>query len=124
MIFKVSVQNIRVWGDVSTLASDDQAMALHEAWAEAILSEKFSMKLGRQEIDYDDSRIFGNVGWAQQARSHDAFLFKITPNENQRVDVGIAYDGDLAERSALKTQDQRDRAEKVIKTYNLRVRFE
>ncbi len=94
MKFKVSLQNVRVWGDVSTLASDDKAISFHEAWAEAILSEKFSMRLGRQEIVYDDSRIFGNVGWAQQARSHDAFLFKITPNDNHRVDVGIAYNAD------------------------------
>jgi hypothetical protein len=97
MKFKVSVQNVRVWGDVSTLASDDKAMAFHEAWGEAIVSEKFSMKFGRQEISYDDQRIFGNVGWAQQARSHDAFLLKITPNTNHRVDVGIAYNADNQE---------------------------
>ncbi len=94
MKFKVSLQNVRVWGDVSTLAADDKAIAFHEAWAEAILSEKWSMKFGRQEIIYDDSRIFGNVGWAQQARSHDAFLVKFTPNSDHRVDVGIAYNAD------------------------------
>lgn len=94
MIFKVALQNVRVWGDVGTMAEDDQAIAFHEAWGEAIISEKFSMKLGRQEISYDDQRIFGSVGWAQQARSHDAFLFKITPNTNHRLDVGIAYNAD------------------------------
>ena len=94
MIFKVALQNVRVWGDVGTLASDDKAIAFHEAWAEAIISEKWSMKLGRQEIVYDDSRIFGNVGWAQQARSHDAFLVKFTPSSNHRVDLGFAYNAD------------------------------
>tara|TARA_R110000787_G_scaffold15134_8_gene46881 strand:+ start:28131 stop:29420 length:1290 start_codon:yes stop_codon:yes gene_type:complete len=94
MKFKVSVQNVRVWGDVATMAQDDKAIAFHEAWGEAIVSEKFSMKFGRQEIAYDDQRIFGSVGWAQQARSHDAFLLKITPNTNHRVDVGIAYNAD------------------------------
>ncbi len=91
---RVSLQNVRVWGDVSTLSSDDEATALHEAWAEAVLSSKFTLKLGRQEIVYDDHRIFGNVGWAQQARSHDAFLFKYTPNGNNRIDVGVAYNAD------------------------------
>ena len=94
MEFKVALQNVRVWGDVSTLAADDNAISFHEAWAKAILSEKWSMKFGRQEIIYDDSRIFGNVGWAQQARSHDAFLVKFTPNSDHRVDVGIAYNSD------------------------------
>ncbi|MBV1923767.1 MAG: alginate export family protein [Flavobacteriaceae bacterium] len=92
--FKVSLQNVRVWGDVSTLSADDNATALHEAWGEAVLSEKISLKLGRQEISYDDQRIFGSVGWAQQARSHDAFLAKFTPNKNHKIDVGIAYNSD------------------------------
>ncbi len=91
---RVTLQNIRVWGDVGTLSSDDKATALHEAWAEAILSSKFSLKLGRQEIVYDDHRIFGNVGWAQQARSHDAFLIKYTPDANNRLDVGFALNAD------------------------------
>ena len=90
----VTLQNVRVWGDVSTLASDDNATALHEAWAEAILSEKVTLKMGRQEIVYDDHRIFGNVGWAQQARSHDAFLFKYTPNSKNRLDIGLALNAD------------------------------
>ncbi len=92
--FGVVLQNVRVWGDVSTLASNDKATALHQAWAEAVLSDKVTLKLGRQEIVYDDHRIFGNVGWAQQARSHDAFLFKYTPNENNRLDIGFALNAD------------------------------
>jgi hypothetical protein len=90
----VSFQNVRVWGDVGTLSSDDEATALHQAWAEAIMSKKVSLKLGRQEIVYDDHRIFGSVGWAQQARSHDAFLFKYTPNEKSRLDIGLALNAD------------------------------
>jgi hypothetical protein len=90
----VSLQNVRVWGDVSTLASDDNATALHEAWAEAILNPKIALKIGRQEIVYDDHRIFGNVGWAQQARSHDAFLFKYMPNANHKLDIGFALNSD------------------------------
>jgi hypothetical protein len=60
-----SAQNVRVWGDIGTLSSDDRAIALHTAWAEAILSDKVSIVFGRQEIVYDDHRIFGNVGWMQ-----------------------------------------------------------
>lgn len=91
---KIVLQNVRVWGDVGTLSSDDKATALHEAWAEAVINEKMSFKLGRQEIAYDDHRIFGNVGWAQQARSHDALLFKYTPNSKNKLDVGLALNAD------------------------------
>ena len=91
---KIVMQNVRVWGDVGTLSSDDKASALHEAWAEAIVNTKTSFKLGRQEIVYDDHRIFGNVGWAQQARSHDALLFKYTPNATNKLDIGLALNSD------------------------------
>ncbi len=57
----VSAQDIRVWGDVNTLSeSDVNGTAIHEAWASVLLDSKFSLKMGRQEIVYDDSRIFGN----------------------------------------------------------------
>ena len=90
----MSLQNVRVWGDISTLGADDNATMLHEAWAEALLSENFSLKLGRQEIVYDDHRIFGNVGWAQQARSHDAMIAKFNISEKSNLDVGFALNAD------------------------------
>ncbi len=93
---KVSLQNVRNWGDVSTLSSSDDKSSLHEAWAEAKLGNKLSLKLGRQEIAYDDHRIFGNVGWAQQARSHDAMLLKIKPSAKQSVHLGFALNTDAS----------------------------
>lgn len=90
----VSLQNVRVWGDISTLGADDNATMLHEAWAEALLSDNFSLKIGRQEIVYDDSRIFGNVGWAQQGRSHDAMLAKFNLSEKSKLDLGFALNSD------------------------------
>jgi len=87
---RISMQNVRVWGDVKTLSKADMNNSLHEGWAQAILSKKTSLKMGRQEIIYDDHRIFGTVDWAQQARSHDAFIFKFTPNEKHRIDIGFA----------------------------------
>ncbi len=92
--FGVTVQNVRVWGDVSTLAANDNAISFHQAWAEAILSDNFSLKFGRQEIVYDDSRIFGNVGWAQQARSHDAIIAKFKLTEKSKLDIGFALNAD------------------------------
>ncbi len=95
---KIVLQNVRVWGDMSTLARDDNATSLQEAWAELLLTKKTSLKMGRQEIVYDDHRIFGNVEWAQQARSHDALLLKFNPHTNHRLDVGFAYNADNQSR--------------------------
>lgn len=90
----VSLQNVRTWGDISTLGADDKSTMLHEAWAEALLTDKFSLKLGRQEIVYDDHRIFGNVAWAQQARSHDAMIAKFNFTEKSKLDLGFALSSD------------------------------
>ena len=77
----VSLQDVRVWGDVNQLnTSDVNGFSVHEAWGQVRFCDVFSLKVGRQEIAYDDQRMFGSVGWAQQARSHDAAILKFTFN--------------------------------------------
>jgi len=93
--FFLSFQDVRVWGDVNQLAENNNSLALHQAWGQVKFSPNFALKIGRQEIIYDDSRMFGNVGWAQQGRSHDAAIFKFG-NENYKLDLGVAYNQDGA----------------------------
>lgn len=91
----LSVQDIRTWGDVKQLnLSDKNQLMLHEAWGEIIFNENFSLKVGRQELVYDDSRILGNVGWAQQARSHDLALLKFKTDEKGKFHIGFAVNND------------------------------
>jgi len=91
--FYVSMQDVRTWGDVKQLADNGNSLSLHQAWGQVKFAPNFSVKVGRQEIILDDSRIFGNVGWAQQGRSHDAAIFKFG-NSDYKLDVGIAYNQD------------------------------
>jgi hypothetical protein len=89
--FFISFQDVRVWGDVPQLnTTDKNGLAIHEAWGQVKFNSNFAVKLGRQEIVYDDSRMFGNVGWTQQGRSHDAAIFKLG-NEDFKLDLGVAY---------------------------------
>jgi len=77
--FKVGlqIQDVRFWGKSPQLGTADGiTTTIHQAWAEVMLTDKFSVKVGRQELNYDDQRILGAVNWAQQARSHDLALFK------------------------------------------------
>ncbi len=86
--FFVSLQDVRVWGDVKQLNSADKnGLAIHEAWGQVNFNG-FALKAGRQEIVYDDHRMFGSVGWAQQARSHDALIFKF--GKSYKLDLGFA----------------------------------
>ncbi len=94
--FYLSMQDVRVWGDVPQLnASDSNGFSIHQAWGEILFDSNLSLKIGRQEIIYDDQRIFGNVGWVQQARSHDAALLRYK-KEKFKFDLGFAYNQDGA----------------------------
>lgn len=89
--FFVSFQDVRVWGSENQLVNNDGAhTTLHQAYAQIKLNDMLSLKAGRQEIIYDDHRIFGSVGWAPQARSHDAAVFKFN-NNGLKADLGFAF---------------------------------
>ena len=93
------LQDVRVWGSTPQLIIGDGALtSIHEAWAEVFLKD-FSIKFGRQEIIYDDQRIFGNADWAQQARSHDVVIFKYN-KDDLKIDLGIAFNQDGASLSS------------------------
>lgn len=86
----IQLQDVRIWGSQpQQVGNEDFATSIHQAWAEVNFTPEISMKAGRQELIYDDHRIFGNVGWAQQARSHDLALFKYAGEVN--VHLGIAH---------------------------------
>lgn len=92
--FYLSPQDVRVWGDVPQLnVADENGFSLHQAWADVLLISDLALKIGRQEIVYDDQRFLGNVGWAQQARSHDAAILKFEPNY-LKLHFGAAYNQD------------------------------
>ncbi len=86
----IVLQDVRVWGNQPQMVmNQDYATSIHEAWGEFSLGGNFTLKAGRQELVYDDHRIFGNVGWTQQARSHDLALFKYSGNFE--LHLGVAH---------------------------------
>lgn len=115
--FKVflALQDVRVWGqDASsinkTTTEANNGLMLHEAWTELILNDtiskikNLSLKIGRQEIAYDDQKVIGGLDWLQQARRHDAVVLKFANkgwiadigaafNQNKEANVGTLYNG-------------------------------
>lgn len=88
---KLTFQNTRTWGDVApTATADKNGVAVFEAWAQYDFTEKWSARMGRQVLSYDNQRIFGEMDWAQQAQSHDAFTVTYH-TEKQKLDLGGAY---------------------------------
>jgi hypothetical protein len=104
LLLAVAVQDVRVWGqDASSISySDGNKLMLHEGWADLIVVNKsdtslkfkildyISLKIGRQELAYDDVRLLGNLDWLQQARRHDMALLK-AKHKGFQLDVGFAY---------------------------------
>lgn len=102
--FKTNIilQDVRVWGGQSQLNTGDGGgtFGLHEAWAEYSFNSKISMKMGRQELSYDDERILGGGNWNQQGRSHDAFVLKYT-DSSFVIHAGAAYNQNATSAAAI-----------------------
>ncbi|HKO79337.1 MAG TPA: alginate export family protein [Chitinophagaceae bacterium] len=104
LTFGVTIQDVRVWGqDASTISNaDGNRLMLHEGWAELTLFniadttirakgiDLMSLKIGRQELSYDDVRLIGNLDWLQQGRRHDMALLK-TVHKGWQIDIGYAF---------------------------------
>ena len=101
--FNVDIRDVRVWGqDASQISNaDGNKLFLHQAWGEFILAttadtncklkiDNLSVKIGRQEINYDDARLLGNLDWLQQGRRHDAAILKFL-HKGYQADLGVAF---------------------------------
>ena len=89
---KLSVQDVRVWGDEPQLSNFPNA-AVHEAWAQLDINEAVDIRLGRQELIYGDHRLLGNVDWVQQGRSHDAMMIHFQKS-GWLSHLGLAYNNE------------------------------
>lgn len=91
---KLTLQNVKIWGDAATTAtSDKNGIMLFEAWAQYDFNSKWSTRIGRQVLSYDNQRFMGEIDWIQQGQSHDAALITFKPNKHQ-LDLGFALNND------------------------------
>ncbi len=91
--FFISVQDVRTWGSTSQANVSDNFLSVHEAWGEFNLGEFWKIKLGRQELNYDNARFLGNLDWALQARSHDFALAKYE-KDDLKLHIGGGFNQD------------------------------
>ncbi len=78
--FFSSIQDSRTWGDEEQ-KKDIAGLQVNELWLELTVMEELALKIGRQELVYDDHRLLGNLDWANLTISHDALLLKYTNKE-------------------------------------------
>ncbi|NJB83184.1 hypothetical protein [Wenyingzhuangia aestuarii] len=86
----LGIQEVFKFGDRPQIsATGNGNFRVQEAWADIKLSKTSTFKIGRQPLSYDDQRILGGLGWAQQARTHDAGVFKYS-NDGYSLNIGGA----------------------------------
>lgn len=113
----ISIQDVRSWGgeDVYSGAgvwADNSGLDVYQAWAEIILSDQWHLKVGRQELKYDDERLLSWRDWNQYGLTYDAAVLKYQ-NRGWRVDAGFSYNsldskmsGDVVDRNNLYYSDK------------------
>jgi hypothetical protein len=83
-----SFQEVFAYGDRPQISIPGNGnFRVQEAWADLKLGENSSLKVGRLPLSYDDQRILGGLGWAQQARTHDAAIYKYR-KDGYSLDIG------------------------------------
>ena len=122
--FYSSFQDVRTWGSTAQLNVTDGSLSLHEGWAEINLDSSWSLKLGRQELNYDNFRFLGNVDWALQGRSHDFALAKFV-RKNHKLHIGAGYNqaGDFLSGNIYQVAKQYKTAQMIWYNYK-KISFE
>jgi len=89
---RLSLQDVRVWGSTGQVyKSDPNLFNVYEAYGEYQFTPQWAVRVGRQELDYDNTRFLGNLDWAQQGRSHDAVRFIYADSTGFAAHVGAAF---------------------------------
>ena len=86
---QITLQDARTYGQNAN-ASADATTGIYEAWAEMLLAQGGSFKIGRQPLNYDDKRLFSSPAWSNTGTAHDVALFKYNINDFQ-AHLGLAY---------------------------------
>lgn len=105
--FYVALQDVRTWGSAPQTKIIDGYFSLYEGYAQINIDSFWSVKVGRQELNYDNARFLGNLDWALQGRSHDFALVKFEKN-NAKLHFGGGYnqDGQSLSGNFFATQNQ------------------
>jgi len=86
---KISLQDVRTWGD-EVLKTDVAGIGLYEAWVELPVVDSLSIKVGRQELAYDNERLLSKGDWNAKGVTHDAVVLKYK-RCGWTVDFGNAF---------------------------------
>jgi len=90
---RFSLQHAYVYGE-NNYASDTitkNTINIYEAWFRYNFTKRLGIQIGRQELVYDDQRLFGNSNWNAKGATHDLVMFRWNyPDLSYVRDLGFA----------------------------------
>lgn len=86
---RITLHNVGTWGEVVS-KSAAATVGVYEAWFDMPLTDSIHIKIGRQELKYDNERLQSINNWNQVGASHDAVLLYYVKN-NWKADIGAAW---------------------------------
>lgn len=92
---RFSVQDVRIWGDGNVYSgtgmfASTNTINVYEAWFRIKFGSSSNLTIGRQELKYDDQRIFAWRNWNQYGLTYDALVFNHEKN-GWELNIGLAY---------------------------------
>ncbi len=87
-----SIQDVRTWGEVAH-KTDRPSLDIQEAYAKYNIDNKWALKLGRQNLVYDNKYLLGLKNWNNVGVSHDVALLQYAANDNT-FHLGFAYNNE------------------------------
>jgi Alginate export len=78
-----SVQDVRTWGNTSQANEPSNNTGFHQAWVKLTVDSLWNIKLGRQELNYDNTRFLGAADWGLPGRVHDFALVTFQKNRSK-----------------------------------------
>lgn len=107
--FKLTAQDARVWGD-------DNNLSFYEAWINYTLTKNWALKIGRQELQYDNARLIGARNRRQDGFNYDAIIAKYA-KDSLYLDIGYNLNNSQANVFGNQFEDANQRFKNFTFTY-------
>jgi hypothetical protein len=88
-VLQFAVQDLRVWGQQDP-RSTGATIQTFEAWVEPYITDKLSVRIGRQRLMYENQRLFGENDWRLSGNVHDALNFRYN-NSKLSTELALAF---------------------------------
>ena len=126
---KLTLQDARVWGsddiyNKTGVEANSFSFGIYEAWFDLKIAGNHSLRIGRQEWNYNDMRILSWRNWWTSGMSYDGLLYKMHNKDNGLfVDLGISYNNDGSVNGGPSTWAQDPFRLKTMNFLNIEKKF-